>query len=76
MLLRDYRMAELSGRPTPFEHVTGRKPSSGNSSLDAPAANEVLWHGDMALQFNMTQYGTETFDLDLDDFLSSLGDLS
>lgn len=76
MLLRDYRMAELSGRPTPFEHGTGRTPSSGNSSLDSPAANEVLWHGDMALQFDMTQHGPGTLDLDLEDFLSSLGDLS
>lgn len=76
MLLRDYRMAELSGRPTPFEQGAGGTPSSANPSLDAPAANDVLWHGDMAPPFDMAQYGPETLDLDLEDFLSSLGDLS
>lgn len=76
MLLRDYRMAELSGRPTPFEQGTEGTPSSGNSSMANPTANKVLWHDDMPLPFDMTQYGSETLDLDLEDFLSSLGDLS
>lgn len=76
MLLRDYRMAELSGRPTPFEQGNGGTSSSRNCSLDAPAANEVSWHGDVALPFDMTQYGPEALDLDLEDFLSSLGEFS
>lgn len=76
MLLRDYRMAELSGRPTPLEQGTEGAPSSGNTSVANPTANEVLWHDDMPLPFDMTQYGSETLDLDLEDFLSSLGDLS
>lgn len=76
MLLRDYRMAELSGRPTPSEQGTGGTQSSCISSLDAPAANEPLRHDDMALPFDMSQYGPEDLDLDLEDFLSSLGDFS
>lgn len=76
MLLRDYRMAELSARPTPFEQGIEGTPSSGNHSMEAPTLNEVSWHDDMPLSFDMTQYGFETMDLDLEDFLSSLGDLS
>lgn len=76
MLLRDYRMAELSSRRTPSEQGTEVTPSSGNSSMAAPTANEVLWHDDMPLPFDMTRHGSDTLDLDLEDFLSSLGDLS
>lgn len=76
MLLRDYRMAELSGRPTPLEQGTEGTPSSGDQSTAAPNSNEVSWHDYVSLPFDTTQYGSETLDLDLEDFLSSLGDLS